>query len=59
MERNDFDELIKDGLINHPDVEAINLRFNLRCDYLEANGKTQAQAIAIATKEIWKWYLHY
>ena len=38
----------------HPDDEAINLRFNLRCDHLEANGKTQAQAIAIATREIYK-----
>ena len=52
MERTDFDELIHEGLISHPDTEAISLRFNLRCDYLEANGKTQAEAIAIATKEI-------
>ena len=52
MERNGFDELIFEGLISHPDDEAINLRFNLRCDYLEANGKTQTQAISIATREL-------
>jgi len=54
MERNDFDELIFEGLTSHPNDEAINLRFNLRCDHLEANGKTQGQAIAIATREIYK-----
>ena len=52
MELNDFNELIRDGFISHPDDEAMAEKYHNLCDKLETEGKSQAEAIIIANRLI-------
>jgi len=49
---SEFDSLVSEGYLTHPDDEAQARRFDALCDKFEAQGKDQATAIAMATKNL-------
>ena len=52
MNNYELKELMVTGYIDDPANESINIKFNELCDKLESQGKTQFEAIAIATVKI-------
>jgi len=52
MKNYELKELMINGYIDDPTNESINIKFNELCDKLESQGKTQFEAIAIATVKI-------
>ena len=52
MNNYELKELMITGYIDNPANEQINIKFSELCDKLESQGKTQFEAIAIATVKI-------
>jgi len=52
MNNFELKELMITGYVDDPANEPINIKFNELCDKLESQGKTQFEAIAIATAKI-------